>query len=444
MNAFEIGLIVALVLVNGVFAAYEMALASVKSARLRALVEARRAGARAALAMKERMEASLAVVQLGVTFFGAVAAAVGGASVSETIAPWLMQHFDLSFAMAHVVGIALFVVPLSAASIIVGELIPKAIGLRHPDRVCLELSPLMRLFGGVAYPLVWACEWLTKRAISLADRVVPPAPPDIQTGLNELRAQIGMLRTAKAIGVQQEQIMVQAARLSAVRIRDIQLPTRDIVMLHADAPLTVNLLVAHMDLHTRFPVTEIPGDPQSIIGYATFKEMMFLAKAHPENPSLREITRPIIRLNADLQASEALRRMVGEHVHLALVVDPASKQVTGLITQEDIFEELVGDIQDEFDRLPRHLTPLGRQWIAGGAASLGKLREALGLPHLGPGLAPEATINDWIGRALNRHPRGGDALQLDGVSLLVRKVRRFKVTEVLIDPSGSPIQPTDG
>ena len=301
----------------------------------------------------------------------------------------------------------------------------------------------MRMFSRVAYPLVLFFEHLTKKATGFVDRLFPAGPPDIQIGMNELKAQIGMLRAAKAIGVQQEQIMVQAAKLSTVRLRDIMLPARDIVTLAADAPLTTNLLIAHLDLHTRFPVTERPGDLSAIIGYATFKEMMFLAKTHPDNPSLREITRPIFRLPADMTAYEALRRMVSEHVHLALVSDPVKPSILGMITQEDLFEELVGDIQDEFDRLPRTLVASGRQWVVGGGTYLARLRETFNRPDLGSQLAPEATVSDWILHTLRRNPRGGDALTIDRLAVLVRKIRRNKVTEALIDPAAPPSPPAE-
>jgi putative hemolysin len=274
--------------------------------------------------------------------------------------------------------------------------------------------------------------------VALAARLVPPAQIDHQASLAELRSQVSLLRAGKVIGMQQERIIVGAARLSQMKVREVMLPRDDVVMLHVEAALTDSLIVAHLDLHTRFPVTEKPGDADGILGYVNFKEMVFLAKTHPEHPHLREITRPIIKLDADLALNEALRRMVGEHVHLALVTDRAGR-VIGMITQEDIFEELVGDIQDEFDRLPRHVAASGRQWVVGGGATLGRLREVLGKPDLAALLPNETAVNDWICSGLSRRPRGGDALSLDGVSVLVRKVRRHHVTEALIDGSGRPL-----
>jgi putative hemolysin len=386
------------------------------------------------------MEASLAVTQLGVTLVGAVAAAMGGVSVDKHLAPLLVRSLHVSPAMAGALAIALFVLPLSGISIMVGELIPKAFGLRNPEHVCLWLSPAMAVVAAGAYPVVWCCETMTKKAVALAARLVPPAKIDPQARLAELRSEVSRLRAGKVIGMQQERIIVGASRLSQMKVREVMLPRDEIVMLHVEAPLTESLIVAHLDLHTRFPVTEKPGEVGAIIGYVNFKEMVFLAKMHPEHPHLREITRPIVKLDADMPVSEALRRMVEERVHLALVADRTG-QVVGMVTQEDFFEELVGDIQDEFDRLPRQVSASGRQWVVGGGATLGRLREVLGKPDLGALLPNETAVNDWVCSGLPRRPRGGDALTLDGVSVLVRKVRRHKVTEALVDGSGRALAP---
>jgi putative hemolysin len=186
-------------------------------------------------------------------------------------------------------------------------------------------------------------------------------------------------------------------------------------------------------LHTRFPVTTRRGDPQGIVGYVTFKEMIMLAKTHPDNPAVDEITRPLISLPADLPVSEALRRILAEHLHLALCRDEHD-QVVGMITQEDVFEELFGDILDEFDRLPRHIAPSGRQWVLGGGATLGRLREVLKRPELAGELPSHTSVSEWLHGAADRRLKGGDVLHIDGVSVLVRKVRRRQVTEALLDP----------
>lgn len=435
--------ILAMVLLTAVFAAYELSLASVRPGRLKMLAEQKRRGAATALRMKEKMEQSLAVAQLGMTLTAVIAAATGGASVEEKLSPYIKQTLNLPERYADIIALICFVIPLAALTTVIGELVPKVLAIKNPEWVCVTLSPAMRLFSIVIFPAVLLFEWLTTTLVELIERLLPQRKSeDHLAGLHELRAQVNLLRASQAIGVQEERIILQASRLSTMKVKDIMMPDDDIVMVVADAPLSENLVIAHMDLHTRFPVTTRKGDQEGIIGYVTFKDMVLLAKTHPGNPVIREIVRQIISLPQEMPLSEALKRMIAEHHHLALARDTAGK-IAGMITQEDIFEELVGDIQDEFDRLPRHVNPAGHQLVVGGGVMLGQLRDALGRPELGSDLPPTTTLNDWLNHDREVPLRGGDMVVVDRVWTQVRKVRRRRITEALLDPLGSPYE-TDG
>lgn len=430
--------ILAMLALNGVFAAYELALASVRIARLRALVEKRRAGAAIALRMKERMEGSLAVVQLGITLVGAIAAAAGGASANANLSPLIEASLGVSAGIAHFIALVCFVIPLSAVTIIAGELIPKILAIKNSEWVCLTFSPAMWLFAFLMFPVVWIFEQTTKCFVAFVERLLPShSHDDHLAGLHELRAQVNLLRASQVIGMQEERIMLQASRLSTMKVGDIMMPDDDIVMVLAGAPLSENLVIAHMDLHTRFPVTLKRADPQAIIGYVTFKDMVLLAKTHPGNPVIGEIVRQIISLPENMPLSEALRKMIADHLHLALVRG-VSGEVAGMITQEDIFEELVGDIQDEFDRLPKHISLSGNQFVAGGGVTVGQLRESLRRSDLAEGQPGSTTLNDWLNQGREEPLKGGDMIVVDGVWAQIRKVRRRRVTEALLDPLGNP------
>jgi len=442
MSLSVIAVIVSMLLLNGVFAAYELALASVRVDRLRHLAEQKRSGAGIALKMKGRMEASLAVVQLGITLVGAIAAAVGGASAEESLAPWFEQKlrpFGFDEHWAGAIAIACVVLPISAFTIVVGELIPKVFALKNAELVCTLLSPAIWVFSLFVYPVVWVFEAITTQFVALVERLpfMKHKEDYRQRGLHELRAQVNLLRASQAIGMQEERIILQASRLSALKVSDIMVSEDDIVMLGADDPLSENLIIAHMDMHTRFPVTVRKGDPQAIIGYVTFKDMVLLGKTHPGNPVIREVVRQISSVAEGLSLSEALRRMTTEHQHLALVRGEGGK-VVGMITQEDIFEELVGDIQDEFDRLPRHISPAGQQLVVGGGVTLGQLRTQLKRVELGGELPDGTTLNDWLNQNREDNLKGGDTVEIDGVWCQVRKVRRRRITEALLDPLGNP------
>ena len=431
--------ILAMMALTALFAAYELALASVRVDRLKLLADRKVRGAATALRMKTRMEASLAVAQLGMTLAAVIGAAAGGASVEEKLSPLIEKWLQVQGPMADLIALICFVVPLTAATVVIGELVPKVLAIKYAEWVCITLSPLMWAVAIVVYPVVLLVEWLTTTLVRLIESVLPSRPEEKHAGLHELRAQVNLLRASQVIGIQEERIIIQASRLSSMKVQDIMMPVDDIVMVVADASLSENLVIAHMDLHTRFPVTVKKGDQQAIIGYVTFKDMVLLAKTHPGNPVIREIVRTITSLPENMSLSDALRRMTNEHHHLALVRDPAG-QVVGMITLEDIFEELLGDIQDEFDRLPKHISPAGHQLVVGGGVMIGQLRDVLKRPDIGGDLPPTTTLNDWLNHGREEPLRGGDMVVVDRIWSQVRKVRRRRITEAVLDPLGSPYE----
>jgi putative hemolysin len=439
MDITELIIVALMLVLNSLFAAYELALASVGIGRLNTLASEQKPGAKAALAMKNRMEASLAVVQIGITLCGAIAAATSGAGAEEYIAPRLAAYFHWSDPVAEFVAIALVVLPLAAITIILGELVPKTFALRNPEFVCLKLSPLMRIFALMVYPAVLFFEAITKVTTTFLTRGVGNASSDAETGLGELRAQAHLLRTARILGAHEERMIVGASRITRTKLRDIMVPASDIVMLDVSGKLTDHIITAHLEAHTRFPVTARAADPHAIMGYVNVKELIFLPKSHPENPDLREIIRPVTALPPDMTVSQAFAGMMADHTHLALVRD-AAHHVLGLITLEDILEEVVGEIQDEFDRLPRHITPMGKQWVVAGGATIGKIRTTLAQPLFIQEAPPETILADWITAHHGPAIKGGDVITIDTVKLLVRKVRRHKLLEAIVDapPAQAP------
>jgi putative hemolysin len=429
-------IIVGMVGLNSLFAAYEIALASITLGKLKMLADARRRGAKTALMMKENMEASLAVVQLGITMVGAVAAATGGVGVDETISPVLMEKYGLSDRWADALALTLFVLPLSAVTIVVGELIPKVFALKNKEWVCLKLSPAMHVLSKVVYPAVWVLEATVTTLISWAERRWRPKVDgdsrQERAEIEELRAVVTLARTSRLIGVQEERIILGAARLSSRKIAEVMIPIGEVITLDLDHSMAESLVIAHTDMHTRFPVCERAGDLQSISGYVNFKDIVSEMRLAPDQPSIRGIVRSLPSLADDQTLSAGLESLIRQHMHIAVVRD-GQNRIVGMMTIEDIIEELVGDIQDEFDRAPSHLAFSGSGWLAGGGVTLARLEHASGIRLHRSGLPEEVrTVNDFIRQALGRNVRGGDIIRADGLRFLVRKVRRQQVMEAQI------------
>jgi len=300
----------------------------------------------------------------------------------------------------------------------------------------------MRWFSYAAWPAVWLFEAAVRTMMNWGERrwgmKSDGRHKKEATELLEIRAHAAYARASHLIGEKEESIIVGAARLSSRIVREIMLPAEHISSLDVNASLTDSLVIAHLDMHTRFPVAERLSDPQTILGYVNFKDLVALMRlSRPHEASLRAVIRPLPSLRDDIPLSTCLERLIREHTHIALVRDSTNK-VVGMITLEDILEEVVGDIQDEYDRLPVHAVPSGWAWVVGGGLSLARLAEHTGIDLRAdpPAILPETglrNVSDWIISQLQHAVHGGDIIERPGVRIVVRKVRRQKVLEAQVE-----------
>ena len=431
---YEFIVIAVMLFCNGIFAAYEIALASISRVRLAVLVNQKRKGAAEAAFTKDRMEASLAVAQVGLTLAGAIAAATGGAGITESFAPYLIDKYHLSTPLAEVLALAFLIIPFSCAMILFGELIPKTFALNNKVWICLALSPFMKGLWRVLFPIVAVLEKIVKFAMHVASKKGPQvARAEDQVGIHELIMLSSLARTSKLIGAREEKIVVSAAQFSIRPIREIMLSIRDISMIPATSTLSEALVQAHLDMHTRFPVCATERDRHTIEGYINFKDIIAALKLNPSDPSIKGIIRPIQIVSSETPIAQVLEKMIQEKHHIALV-STKDTQVVGMITLEDIIEELVGDIEDEYDRLPTHIHPYSGGWIVGGAVPMSLIAETAGV---GWGIEKPEEANmklaDWFAKKIKGTLKGGEIVQAQGLQIMVRKLRRRNLSEAVVN-----------
>ena len=423
-------IIILMLALNALLAAYEMALASVSRTKLSILAQEKRMGAEQALFMKDHMEGSLAVVQIGITLVGAIAAAAGGAGADEMFSPILQEWLSIPKRLADALSVALVVLPLSFITIVFAELTPKTFAIKNKEFVVLKFSPVMRVLYTILSPIVHIMENLVRFCTKKTFTKTPDPKEAQKAAMADLRTAAAIASSSRLFGKTEEKIVLSSAMFCIRKIREIQVPLDQVYMLDAGDSIADTFVKAHLDMHTRFPVRENPSDPQSIIGYLNFKDIFLSTKMAAGSPtSARTIVRPMLRLEADTLISAALEKLMKDKQHICLVTEGG--KITGILTLEDIFEEMVGEIEDEYDFFPAYIRPFGTSLIASATAKMTDVFERLGVPAP-QDLAPTPTVLQWTTQKLGRALDKNDKLKADGLLVDPRKFRRHKLMEVLI------------
>jgi putative hemolysin len=431
MFSYELGVIILMLILNAILTAYEMGLATISRSRIAILVNEHKKGAIDAAFMKDRMEASLAVIQLGVTLFTTIAAATGGVGAQDAFAPYLAQHWHISMTLAKVVAVTFVIIPLTLVTIVFVELVPKMFALSNKEWIVLRLSPVVRILAKIIDPLVSVIEFVVKKLLAAIARMQPETRDAQLPWLHELRAAVSLARTSKLMGEREEKIVLAAAHLSSHLVRDIMLPAQDISMIYVGSTLSHALVKAHLDMHTRFPISMVENDPQTIERYLNFKDIVSALRVNPSDPTIKGISRPITRVKEDMPLSKLLEMMIQEKTHIVIVVS-AENVVLGMITLEDIIEELVGEIEDEFDRLPTHIHPAGVGWIMGGGVLMTTVASNLGLDWSEKFTGRVPTLAEWCNQTFGSPISGGETIESDNLRVVPRKFRRKKLQEAIV------------
>ena len=427
----SIVIIILMLALNALLAAYEMALASASRTKLSILVQEKKRGAESALYMKDHMEGSLATIQIGITLVGAVAAAVGGAGADEWFAPWMQENFHIPLRLANALAVIIVVLPLSFVTIVFAELTPKTFALKNKEWVVLSFSPMMRHLYRILYPIVRVMEAIVNMLTKKTVRKNTDPKAAQKAAMADLRAAVSIASSSRLFGKAEEKIVLSSAMFCVRKIKEIQVPLDQVYMLYAGDSIADTFIKAHLDMHTRFPVCEEKDNPQSIIGYLNFKDIFSATKtaAQGVTPTAKSILRPVIRLDEDTIISAALEKMMKGRQHICLVTD--DDKITGILTLEDIFEELVGEIEDEYDFFPSYIRPFGDAFVVSATAPMNEVFAKFNLP-LPADLPANINAEKWA------ELKGGKALApsaevtADGLRMAARKFRRHKLMEVLV------------
>lgn len=337
-----IGLIFALILANGLFAAAEIAIVSVRRSRIRQLIDEGDARAEIVDRLHRDAEGFLATVQVGITLVAALGAAVGGASVAEPLARVLSGGDPRALSgWAYQVAFAIVVVGYSFFSIVVGELVPKSIALRYAERLSLRMARPMLLLEKIARPVVWLLTGAANLILKpLRDRTrfteTRLTPEEIKVLLEEA-AESGAIERPRA------EIIERAVDFGELTAADVLVPRGEIVALDLTEGEEQIRRVLLEEGHTRMPVVD--GSLDKVVGYVTAKDTLplFLERGLIV---LQDIVRPAFFVPETMRAVDLLHALQARREHLAIVVDEYGG-TAGLCTTEDLVEEIVGELFSE-------------------------------------------------------------------------------------------------
>ena len=420
----ELAVVLLLILANGVFAAAEIAVVSLRRSRLQQLVDDGRAGARTLVELRTHPERFLATVQVGITVVGTTAAAFGGASLARHLEPWLRRLPGMEEG-ADQLALGVVVALLSYLSLVLGELVPKSLALRHGEGYALLLARPLQLLSHVAKPVVW----LLTASSNLLLRPFSDRTDFMEARISKEELQ-QMVEEAAEVGELDEgagELASRALAFDRLTLAEVMIPRNRIDMLSLRAPPEQQRQALLASRRSRVPVHD--RSPDDIVGYVSAKDILARAWVN-QAIDVAALVRPVKAFPETVPAIEVLRFMRREHARLAIAVDEHGA-VSGMVTFEDLMEELVGEVFSEHEeaRGPIVRLPDGTVELHG-QTPLREVNRALELDLAGP--EGVTTIGGLCSHLAYGVPNRGARLAaehgivlvvLDATSRAVRRVR---------------------
>ncbi|MFN8846505.1 MAG: hemolysin family protein [Bdellovibrionales bacterium] len=316
---------------NALFAGYEMAFVSIPRSELRGLARSGDKHAKMLLELRENPERTLSIIQIGITLVGAIAAAVGGAGAGETLEPYFINRFGMQERAAEVLSVVLVVIPITYLSVVVGELVPKTLALRNPAKIVLSGAQVLFFADRLFSPVITALEWSTRMILKIFFKKSKVAVPSDQAAIE-----------IDSFSPVHQKFMLNMADIEKKKIKEIMLPWAQVISVKNGDSIDEVIQVILTSGHTRLPVKE----EGRVLGILHAKEFMALKESGDKNwPTL---IRPVINVQPTDSAFGVMRILQEKRNHMTVVLSPTG-ELLGIVTLEDILEEIVGDIFDEDD-----------------------------------------------------------------------------------------------
>jgi putative hemolysin len=405
MLFIELAIVAALILLNGLLALAELAIVSSRRARLQALVDRQVIGSRRALALATDPGRFLSTVQIGITLVGVLSGAFSGATLGLDLAKWFVD-LGLRASVAHALGVGLVVAVITYLSLVIGELVPKQIALRDPEKIAVRVAPAMTALATIASPIVSFLDFSGRavlRALGYRER------PEHGVTDEEIRSLMAEAETAGVLEPGERAMIAGVMRLGDRPVRAIMTPRREVDMVDVTAdPEDIRRTIVQ-SVHSRLPAHA--GTPEEMLGIIQAKDLLD-TYLRGERPDIRAQVRPAPNVPDTADALDVLDVIKRSPVHIALVHDEYG-QFEGVVTNADILEAIAGAFRT--DEGSAELEAVQRDdgsWLIAGSMPADEMADRLSIA-----LPPERSYHTAAGFVLTQlgHlPEVGESFESQG------------------------------
>lgn len=413
-------LAVGIIALNAMFVAAEFAFVKLRATQVAAAERRRDHRARFARHVLDRLDIYLSACQVGITLTSLGLGWVGEPAFAATLKPLFEVAGITSPAVLHTVA---FIAGFTLATVLhvtLGELVPKFVAIRDAERTALSTALPLIIFYRAFQPLVWSLNAMADgicRVAGLGRRVEAHSEEELRLLLSQSEK---TLHLSGAAG----KLLINVLDLRRLLVRDIMVPRSRMVCLDASVPAGRNLEILEQSGFTRYPL--IDGHPDSVLGTIHAKDI-WRARSGGGDVDLRVLRRRALFIPETSTVERLLQTFLGSRTHIAVVVDEYGT-TTGLVTLEDVLEEIVGEIRDEFDDETSPALRVGEgEYVIDALTSLSDLGEITGIELRAPGIT---TLGGLIVDRLGRLPREGERVVVDGILMEVRRVGRRRIHQV--------------
>jgi putative hemolysin len=417
--------IVVLILISALFSAAEFSIVRVRRSRIEQLIDEGDDRARRVRKLLAHPERFLAVIQIAVTFVAVLAGGFAGAGIVGELER-VLGGIAVIGTNATWIALLMVTILIALATIVFGELVPKTIAIAYAERLALFFSGPIVFFGRVFAPLVWVLSGLTRAVTRLFG--VSAADQDRLTA-EELMFVVEQGGAQGLIEAEEQQMIGAVLELGEQRVHEVMVPRIDIKAVQANASMDDFVETIVREGHSRIPVYEESID--NILGILYAKDLLpYLARG--ETPSITSILRTPLFVPESITIDDLLHNFQRRKVHIAIVLDEYGG-TAGLVTIEDLIEEIVGEIQDEYDVEEPMIEAISESEArVDGRASVDDLAEHFDMEFNGEDSEQYDTVGGLVYHEIGGVPAEGDVVEVDGLTLTVESTDGRRVGKVMV------------